>query len=237
VRLSLTGRPARPAIRSYLNGYLIWDAALSPDGTLLAAAQQGNPDLLLWNTTSESPKPVADRLPGNCCQLVSVVFSPNGQRVLTTSQGGSAYLVSTRNSRDITRVPARGGWVYWGAFSPNGHLIALATQLGVEVWNVMATPREVASEPGIEMRSVAFRPDGKLLASGDQEGASRPGTSARKAPSRGNMPSGRSKDLSAHLRSAPTARSLPQAAMTRPSGSGTRPVSGSSASSPRTARR
>jgi WD40 repeat protein len=156
----------------------MWDAALSPDGTLLAAAPAAPaasaaqaPDLLLWNTTRKGGSQVP--LPGcgsSKAQVVSVDFSPNGQWLLATTGGGAVALVSTRNPDHFTLVCPQWGWVYWGAFSPDGNLIALATHDGVQIWNITTTPRKVTSQPGMDIRSVAFSPDGHLLAAGNQAG-------------------------------------------------------------------
>lgn len=105
----------------------------------------------------------------------AVEFSPDGQTLaVATAIGVSLYDVKT--TREIGRLTGNnGGGVNNVAFSPDGAILA-STGVGlIELWDV-TTRRNIATlvEHNRRVRygisAIAFSPDGRTIASGDQEG-------------------------------------------------------------------
>ena len=65
---------------------LLYDAELSPDGSLVATAGYDR-TILLWDTATWQPRGV---LEGHAGTVYSVRFSPDGERLVSASQDGSA---------------------------------------------------------------------------------------------------------------------------------------------------
>lgn len=105
----------------------------------------------------------------------AVEFSPDGQTLaVSTAIGVSLYDVKT--TREIGRLTGRdGGGGHDAAFSPDGAVLASTSGVQIELWDVN-TQRNIATlvEDNRRVRygisAVAFSPDGRILASGDQEG-------------------------------------------------------------------
>ncbi|MGV9386639.1 nSTAND1 domain-containing NTPase [Nonomuraea sp. NPDC003707] len=174
----------------------VWSVAFSPDGRILAAAStpdalgnEGRGKVQLWDVaTRRQIGTLAD--PDG--EVYSVAFSPDGRVLATTSSGASItrgsrsktelnsvvrlWDVATR--RQIGTLADPDGDVYSVAFSPDGRTLA-STSIGpgtgdgrgegkVRLWD-LATRRQIGApliDPDGEVTSVAFSPDGRLLASG-----------------------------------------------------------------------
>jgi WD40 repeat protein len=156
--------------------------AFSPDGRMLASAgYDGVVDI--WDTATGKTT-ATTRLPGLASNAeqrsagVTVIFSPGG-RTLTIGDGGSGVyrwdLATGRRARVMTWAGCPGeAWDV--TFSPGA---GLAATLGtgphsgrVCVWNVGtgALVATITDPAGYSAASVAFRPDGKELAFGDDDG-------------------------------------------------------------------
>jgi WD40 repeat protein/transcriptional regulator with XRE-family HTH domain len=157
------------------SGIVQW-AALSPDGTLLAAAG-ANGTLRLWNVAATSHVTlVSDVVGANLNEPLYVAkFSPDG-KILAAA--GAGQVVKLWNVADPARPVYLGqltgptSTIYSIAFSPDGDLLAAASADNtVRLWNV-ADPghaRPVGSPlTGLTgaVETVAFSPSGTVLAAG-----------------------------------------------------------------------
>jgi WD40 repeat protein len=138
--------------------------AISPDGSLLARDVTEHPPSL-WDITDRRHPvnlgPIGD-VPGQAG------FAPDGHTVIRHSGTGRVDLWDISRREHPVRIGAvrNSGTVgFWAQFSPDGRTLAIAGPETTELWNVTerAKPIKLATIAGVG-RSIAFRPDGLLLA-------------------------------------------------------------------------
>lgn len=162
----------------------IWTLDYSPDGMLLAVA--GFTGIVrFWDVSELDPKFVAEFSPHGR-PVTSLSFSPKGT-VLATAGGDrtvrlsnvddviGAYVRQDYNEidavQDQIKVIPHDSYVVSVAFSPDGTMLATASGTArVRVFD--ANGEEIARSPereGVAERTVAFRSDGKILASSNAD--------------------------------------------------------------------
>lgn len=169
--LTLAGE-RRARLWSALEGRLVatlgvaQTGAVSRDGHFVATLNFGQ--ATLWAAAGRARRDdlgPADR----------VLFSPDGKRVLAVRSDGEAGLFSSRGGRQVAAFPgfgtlagARGSFSSsfspGAAFSPDGHLVALAAaDRFVRVWEI-ETRKQVAAVYAGWANALAFAPRGERLA-------------------------------------------------------------------------
>lgn len=153
--------------------------AYSPDGKVLATEGM-NGSIYLWDTSNYNL--LGPPLLGHSNYVTDIAFSPDGDTVASASYDGTIILWSVSQHRALEQ-PLRGhsGHVYGIAFSPDGRILASGyAKSAVILWDVnshqqigqrlLAYDEERNSEFSQTVSSVAFSPDGKLLATGNGDG-------------------------------------------------------------------
>ena len=146
------------------------NAVFSPDGAMLAYGLGNNVEL--WDVTTQNN---IDTLEGHSAGVLSLVFSSDGTLLASGAYDGSIKLwnVATRNNVGTFEEHTKG--VLSLAFSPpDGTMLASGSYDNtMKLWDV-ASQTEIASfkEEGLNpyINSVAFSPDGTILASGRGNG-------------------------------------------------------------------
>ena len=162
-------------------GYSVHSVTFSPDGKTLASAGW-NKTVCLWDV--ESQKQIGKLHQGHT-DVRSIVFSPDGR--LLASGGGwldkMVLLWDVESQRQVGILGGHIGPVGSIAFSPDGKVLASGTgylekgfwaaptmhykseDWGVRLWDVESQQQVGLLQGNPELSSVAFSPNGKMLAS------------------------------------------------------------------------
>jgi RNA polymerase sigma factor (sigma-70 family) len=154
------------------HGDLVYSVAFAPNGKLFATAGLDG-TVKLWETATARLKAT---LPGDDRGVFSVTFSPDG-KTLASGHSGMVKLwdVATEKERKTWKIEQ---FIIALAFSPDGKSLAAGYGSGnLNLWDVATGKERIALQggwprstggggPGLLAMSVAFSPDGKLLAAG-----------------------------------------------------------------------
>jgi WD40 repeat protein/serine/threonine protein kinase len=109
-------------------------------------------------------------------EVNGVVFSPDGERVASAGGDGTVKIWNSGTGAGVQTFPAHAAAVVSVAFHPEGrHLASRGADLKVKVWDLTATGQAVWTERCDAVRkfgtayTIAFSPDGRLLAAGTDE--------------------------------------------------------------------
>ena len=140
--------------------------ALSSDGRWILLAHIGasaSPDPVVVDTRQQK---FVDVLPGHHGTVLSVRFSPDGQRVATGCEDGQVRLWSVADWKLLATLSGHVGPVHWADFSPDGKWIASAGEdKTLRIWSA-ADGRllQTLAESREPLRTAAFSPDGNDVA-------------------------------------------------------------------------
>ncbi|MBL7499513.1 serine/threonine protein kinase [Frankia sp. CNm7] len=170
----------------------VMDVAFAPDGNRLATAGTDG-TVHIWDVSDRRHPVPADVLSEHSDSVTAVRFSPDGQLLVTASKDDTVALWTLAPDTAPARVAiiTGGGGIEGVAFSPDGRLLAVAANTDeatdegadeVTLFDVEdpASPRRagvaaVPADPGAEefsayYQTVAFSPDGLILAAGHATG-------------------------------------------------------------------
>jgi WD40 repeat protein len=107
--------------------------------------------------------------------ISTLAYSPDGRRLAVASRDGTVVLWDVATGRPIGR-PLGGAhnpgalfqqWIYSLAYQPQGRQIASGNGSGeITIWDLATGRKATSPDYGAPVRSLAYSPDGKLLAAG-----------------------------------------------------------------------
>jgi WD40 repeat protein len=148
--------------------------AFSPDGKLLAGAAYATriADVDhakgVWVWEAATGKRVS-LLKGHTSWLNEVTFCPDGKRLASASQDGTARVWDAATGRELLTFRGHKEYVACLAFSPDGKRIASAVRDDVKVWDA-ATGEVLLELDGGNIEALAFAADGRRLVIGGWRG-------------------------------------------------------------------
>ncbi len=140
--------------------------AFSPDGSMLASASYDF-TIKLWDLATNRQ---LRTLSGHAGAVRSVAFAPGGGALASGSEDGTVRIWDIRRAKElhILKSPIVGS-VKAVAFRPDGKTLASAGNGGITLWDVArATPLRTFRSR-YDVWSIAFSPDGRILASEDKD--------------------------------------------------------------------
>jgi WD40 repeat protein len=166
-----------------LNGHedAVGSVAFSPDGKLLATSRshvfepskQANPAVLLWDATNftKEGKPLA-HVATSFSEVPSVAFSPDSKLLAVGDYHGTVEIWDV-TAQQLKATVARDGQydsVQSLLYSPDGRKLA-RLNYGGEIYMYETTAYQPTTKLPlpVKARSIAFSPDGKLLAVGCED--------------------------------------------------------------------
>ena len=140
----------------------VWSVSFSPDGMTLASASEGT--VKLWDVATGENTAI---LEGDEYQIYSVSYSPDAGILASGATYGTVKVWNLKRSR-VDTYTGQGGGVTAVAFSPDGEILASATEGSVFLWDVSTGEATHISGymdfPSL-LSGLAFSPDGATLAS------------------------------------------------------------------------
>ena len=145
----------------------------SPNGTRIATG--GWFEIVLWDVATQAQTAVAS-------SANSLSFSPDGRQLVSLSDDGFMHLWDVATLENIATIPTVPTSGYksgrFALFSPDGTMLATGTdyvklgfQVGsVKLWDAVTKENIATFEERVQIKSGSFSPDGKLIASGSENG-------------------------------------------------------------------
>ncbi len=163
-----------PLLRFYINGHTdkVSSVAISPDGKTIASASEDT-TIGLWDIATGNP--VRPALLGHTKGVLTVAFSSDGRYLASGAEDGQVLLWNVAQGYSYQALFTKNAWVYALTFSPDGKYLATSfTDKSVMLWSMIDQNITCPSINGLseyqEFTVIAFSPDSKVLAVGNDNG-------------------------------------------------------------------
>ncbi len=140
--------------------------AISPDGRYLAAGNTSDAIVELWENAADSEKPKWRREKQQCEQLV---FSPDCTLLSVVDwRNDEVMILNSETGELVTKLSSPQCWA--AAFAPDGRHLAIGQLDDVQIWECATWSRHHLLQGNLSTTtSVAYSPDGSLIASGSKD--------------------------------------------------------------------
>jgi WD40 repeat protein len=169
-----TRAPLGPPVKAHASP--VWSLACSPDGKTVVSG--GDAELVFWDLATR--KPLGPPVTSQKDRIWALAFSPDGEFLASAGNDRVVAIWKTgRQTQPIRTLGASDAGDYEElmpagvSFNPDGTLLAMSTREdSVSVWNFRSGRQLPPALYGHtqSVSSVAFRRDGKVLASGSADG-------------------------------------------------------------------
>ncbi|MEH1781335.1 MAG: NACHT domain-containing protein [Nostoc sp.] len=153
-----------------LQGYhhLVLCVTFSPDGkTLVSGSNDGL--LRLWNVNTGECFQI---LQGHKSWVTYTTISPDGQILASGSSDRTVKVWNLRSGSCVKTIEASNSWILPTVFSSDGQVLALADKATIHLWNISSGEHTKILQGDtvcLWLKSMAFSPDGNLLATGSED--------------------------------------------------------------------
>ena len=156
----------------YVHGGAVHAVAYSPVNASVVASAGESGVIKLWHLQNQT----VTTLRGHTDEVYAVAFSPNGQLLASASADYTVKVWNVSQGREIESLEHSIDNFMWPitavAFSPNGQRLVTAG-MHVKLWDTRNWNEVTTLRHDEWVWTVAFSPDGLLLATGDESGSVR----------------------------------------------------------------
>jgi WD40 repeat protein/serine/threonine protein kinase len=149
-------------------GFFVRSLAYSPDGKWIVTGSHRDKTVTVWDAATGQK---TLRLNGHTDSVNSVAYSPDGSRIVSSSNDFTIKVWDAATGQELLTLKAHDGPVYGVAYSPDGRRIVSGSYDNtLKLWDA-ATGQETLTLKGHTdiVQSVAFSPDGNRIVSGSHD--------------------------------------------------------------------
>jgi WD40 repeat protein len=128
------------------HGSGVWGLALSRDGRLIASGDAGG-EAIVWHGETGESLTQLQPIKFHSIFITSLDFSPDGKVLATGSYDKMMKLQNTKTWQLQGNPIECGSEVYCVRYSPSGELLAFATHLDIQIYNVGTRERVASFKP------------------------------------------------------------------------------------------
>ncbi len=138
----IADRVTQAPVLSFSHAGGLRNTLFSPDGRTFAATVQRTREIKLWDVANGTLRPIST------AKAINLVFSPDGERLITDPGEGQAFILDAQSGEPIANIGEPGGVTVFGlssdrriltTFGKDGSFRGWDTRNGKELWRRMAT--------------------------------------------------------------------------------------------------